>query len=314
MMNGTDERLAEARNKLLGNRKPSIPRQDAPRPTALSRTVRAAGSPIVLGYKCCGGTRISGETLHAAVVFVFYRMEASTNPIPVERLNDHFAWNDELYRQSGAHVYVVTDRAYDVPSYARCVVYPEPMEVFWKTKLLNIGVGLAIKDGCNPIIVTDADIAFTPEAWSRMLGVTDKEALVATCWLASSFESRHEKCLDRAIPTHAATCTKSHREYGGCGTVAMQAANWEKIKYEEACVGYGCDDTIAKKDIEAAGLCIIGHSRSQDQADIFHIAHSAAPQANFSDIDRARTDRWSPDFNRSNFHENRKLYFGRQPR
>ncbi len=219
-----------------------------------------------------------------AVVFPSYR-------IPEHRLRDHFEWNSQLYIGSGAKVFVVSDREYDVPDYATCVIFPEEKlpirkkrQVFATTRLRNMGIRTAIESGCDVVICTDVDICFESEAWESLLAVADGVASIPYCRM--SYADNMVRRKDKWIPADLAT-----------GTVSMTAANWGKVQYCEDQVAYGCDDGRLQMGIEEAGICEdrTGH--------IYHIAHvDGVEQKEF----RGRCDHWNREngFNPENFRGN----------
>ena len=176
-----------------------------------------------------------GTGLRVAVVLCHYE-------IPDWRLAEHFDWNDRLYRQSEARVYVVTDKPYDVPDYAQCIVYPredlptiDGKSVFWIAGLKNAGLQRAIKDGAELVVCSDTDIAYTPEAWERMITVGPEEAIIPIYHKAKHYEDRYEDAL--VDP--------------GCeGVIAMWTENWIACPWEEKCVGYGVEDRLQHDRIE----------------------------------------------------------------
>lgn len=220
-------------------------------------------------------SRTPGRNARPAVVFVSYK-------IPTQRLDEHFRWNDSLYRHSNTRVYVVTDRPYDVPDYAECLVYSESMPVFSLTKTRNFGIRTAIKRSHDLITCSDVDIAFAPEAWERGLAVDDLSAAMPVYLMADNFPERRFKHI---------------RAENATGTVTMTAANWKHLEYDERCTGYGCDDGILRSDIGHAGL------RIDRQGVAYHIAHqSGSPQEEF----QGRRDQWNREsgFNPENFTGN----------
>ncbi|MFA5054406.1 MAG: SPASM domain-containing protein [Parcubacteria group bacterium] len=250
-----------------------------------------------------------------AVVFVFYRNRHSSNPIPLQRLADHFAWNDNFYRESRCRVIVVTAEQHDVPAYAECVIFPKEQlptrngkPVFSLSRTKNAGIAAAVKAGFDPIIVTDPDIAYTAKAWQRCLDVATNEAAVPVYWMASSFANRNERCHIRSTKTniaHFSQCSKSHEDLGATGMVAMCRENWERIRYDDRCCGYGAEDGFLLQEIRRAKL------RELRDTVIYHIAHvPGMPQANFTIKGFERQDSWDMAFNPINFTGNHRAHAG----
>ena len=215
-----------------------------------------------------------------AVTFTHYN-------IPAKRLQDHFAWNDAVYRKHNARVYVVTDKQYDVPPYAECLVYPSKMPVFNLSKTSNYGVKTAINNGYDIIIKTDTDIVFSPEVFNACIQVRDKEAVIPYYKMSDNYAERNEKFVMAPYAT---------------GTISMTADGWEINHFNELCEGYGCDDGILKRRIEKSGYGI----KRYKQFDLWHIAHEAGTvQKEF----HGRTDHWNRDsgFNPENFKRNGQL-------
>jgi hypothetical protein len=217
--------------------------------------------------------------------------------IPELRIADHFRWNDALYRQGRTTVYVVSDRRCPGPGYARWIVFPEadlPLRngrrVFSLTATKNRGIDAALADGCQVLVVTDIDMAFPDPTWHRMTGCRRGEAIVPVYVLAPAFDSR-------------VTCTAAAEDPGCEGTVAMTAADWRRVRFDERCIGYGADDGILHKAIARAGI------RHDRQFRVYHIAHT--PVAADSRVPgHGRGDCWNraDGFNPDNFAENRRLY------
>lgn len=250
-----------------------------------------------------------------AVVFVFWRNPESSHPLPTTRLAEHFAWNDRLYRQTGVRVYVVTDQRYDVPDYAECVVFPldrmprvDGLVKFSLARTKNYGIDAAIQGGHDPVIVTDPDITWTEDAWRGALAVSPTLASIPVYWLAYNHADRKVTCANRRNTLdHAKVCRKSHEDRGATGTIAMTAGNWQRIRYDERSWGYGAEDGLILRDIQAKRLKVIRNNP------VYHIAHdSTKPQVNFSGPDGfVRQDAWDAESNPVNFEGNRQLFKGR---
>ena len=224
-----------------------------------------------------------------AVVFVSYLK------VPEERLQDHFRWNKAAYESHGdrLRVYVVSDVEHDLPSYARVCVFPidqlpliRGQRKFSLTKTKNFGNDAAIADGADVVICTDVDIAFEPNQIGIIADVTDKIANIPVYRLAPSYEKRVTGNLD----------------HGCTGTVAMTAANWQRIRFDERCVGYGADDGILLRDIQAAGLTVDRH------VIVSHIAHVQGDLGRNPGSGASTCWGRSDGFNFDNFRENRKLH------
>lgn len=186
------------------------------------------------------------------VVFVHYA-------IPQQRLDDHFRWNDALYRAAGAVVYVVTDRLRSVPMYGRSVVIPKAFlprldgrTVFSLSMTKNRGIQAALAGQCDPIIVTDTDIAFSEAAWQELVDVGPSVASIPLYLMARSFDSRSKR--DEATP-------------GMTGTIGMCAEHWRSIRFDERCVAYGAEDGIVLAAIRAKEIVQVRDTI------VWHIAH-----------------------------------------
>jgi hypothetical protein len=199
------------------------------------------------------------------VVFVSYR-------IPQRRLEEHFQWNDEFYRAAGCRVFVVADRAYPVPDYVTCLVYPEPLEIFSIAKTKNFGIAAALAAGCDPIAVIDIDVAWTAQAWAA--AQAPGQAIVhPLTFMAVDWPSRH-------------AC--HHCDEGmGC-VMAASAAWWQRVRYDERYVGYGSDDGRLRADFFRAG------AKLTRDTFVYHIAHDpTVDQDNHSG--HGRPDCWNRD-------------------
>ena len=224
-----------------------------------------------------------------AVVFVSYLK------VPEQRLQDHFRWNDEIYRKAGARVYVVTDRQHDLPSYAECVIYPEdklPMvngkRRFSLCATKNAGIKAALACPTDVLICTDVDMMFPRPTWDRMVGAGPDEAVVPVYLMVPS----------------AITTVSGHLDQGCTGTVAMTAENWAKIKWDERCVGYGADDGVLLRDIKAAGVKI------NRDCTVCHVEHPDGDNQKNSPGHGRAGCYGRDEFNWDNFEENRKVLRG----
>lgn len=219
------------------------------------------------------------ERHNPAVVFVHYKL-------PDHRLQDHFKWNDTVYRSAGAKVFVVTDCKREVPDYARCLIFTEEMPIFNLAKTSNYGIRAAIESGYQTIIKTDADMVFPVDTWQDCIAVDAASAVVPVYHMATSYALRDVEYVKAINAT---------------GTIAMTADNWKDAHFHEGCEGYGSDDAILLRAIEKAGLNINRTPR------IKHIAHiEGTPQKEFCK-ENPRVDHWNRDtgFNPENFQHNR---------
>ncbi len=225
-----------------------------------------------------------------AVVFVSYLK------VPEQRLQDHFRWNRANYEVLGdrLRVYVVSDVEHDLPDYAETYVIPlshmprlNGQPVFSLSMTKNLGIAKACFGGARVIVSTDVDISFDHNDVGRFLHDTsDADARIPLYQMAESYETRNFGRID----------------HGCTGTIAMTATNWLRLKYDERCVGYGSEDGILVRDIQAAGIKIRRYGQ------VAHIAHVTG------DGDRtpgsgAETC-WGRDsgFNPDNFRANRQFH------
>jgi radical SAM protein with 4Fe4S-binding SPASM domain len=211
-----------------------------------------------------------------AVVFTHYRM-------PIERLNEHFIWNDKFYKDSGVSVFVVSDRQVDVPSYARCLVYPEELSVFNLSATSNYGIRFAVDCGYEVVVKTDVDILFTSAAWNRLLSVDEYRVVAPMYRMAQSYEERD---------------TKYMKDGCAAGTVSMIVSNWRETHYHEECVGYGEEDWVFIGAAEKNGLLV----DSAGGCFVWHIAHKKDGHPEKG----TRVDAWNRDgFNPDNIERNK---------
>ena len=222
-----------------------------------------------------------------AVVFVSYLK------VPEQRLQDHFRWNDGIYRDSGAKVYVVTDCEHNLPKYAECVLFPEDelpvvngTRRFSLCKTKNAGIRKAVADGAEVIICTDVDIAFPVRSWKMLACPSPIEAVAPVYMMAPSYERRSE----------------SHADHGATGTVSMRAAHWRQVEYDERCVGYGADDGIILADCKAHGLKI------NKRPTVWHIEHPGAEDVENVPGHGRQGCYGRDEFNFDNFDRNRIWY------
>lgn len=141
--------------------------------------------------------------------------------------------------------------------------------------------------GCDPIIVTDVDMAFESEAWQAMRHVADSEmptAEVPYCRMSNSSQwgRRADSWEDAPVAT---------------GTISMRAAEWQRVSYCEKQWAYGCDDGLILTRISDAGI------RIYRTGYIYHMAH--VDGANQKEFD-GREDHWNRanGFNPDNFEHN----------
>ncbi|KKN79759.1 hypothetical protein LCGC14_0336140 [marine sediment metagenome] len=237
-----------------------------------------------------------------AVVFVAYGC------VPQHRLDDHFKWNDAIYRESNATVLVVTDALYELmhPNGTQRILPKTSLPqldgkvVFSLTKTKNFGVNYVLEywTDVDVIICTDVDVAFSPAAWDIMCEVEHGQAIMPVYHLCRDFDNRHQE--------------PSRVDYGMTGTTAMVAEHWREIQYDERCVGYGADDGILLRDIQRAGIQLIPPRRKFPIAPVvWHVDHTLAAVDNVPG--GGRPDCWgrAEGFNPDNFEANRKLHDNR---
>lgn len=231
------------------------------------------------------------EQRKVAAVFVSYLK------VPEQRLRDHFVWNDELYRQSKATVYVVTDKELDgLPGYAVQLIFPldklpvvEGKPRFSLTMTKNHGINTAIAEGADFIVCTDVDMVYPVECWRWMLSMGWGEAAVPVYVMAQGYEARGIGDDERM-------------DHGAAGTVAMLAEHWSEVQYNERCVGYGADDGILRRDLRIAKI------RERREKIVYHIAHdSGAEQKNVPGQGRGDCYGREDGFNWDNFAANRRV-------
>lgn len=237
------------------------------------------------------------------VVFVHYA-------IPERRLREHFEWNDELYRAAGASVYVVADTTYSSTKslpYVKTVVVPESRlpkrrrkRVFSLALTKNEGIKAALRDGCDVVIVTDTDVAFSDVTLFRMASVTEDEAIVPVYLMARSYGDRAES---------------DQPDVGMTGTIAMTSRNWRQIRFNETCVGYGAEDGKVHEAIRQRGIVVVRDEPLWRQGEwhrkphyVWHIAHDPSKHL-MRQPGHGSADCWNRDigFNPDNFVANRRL-------
>lgn len=233
---------------------------------------------------------VSSASGTPVVVAVAYR-------IPQHRVTNFLEWNRELFAKST--VVLVVEDNYDIPDdYPTTVAqlkYDEPMEMFSLTRTKNAGLALASRLAPDSVIIcTDIDIVFPANTWRLLTGVAQGTAGVPLYLMAHSYAERDSKY----DPAPKAT-----------GTIAMLAEDWENIRYDERCQGYGSDDAILLQDLHAAGIFV---DRFNNEP-VYHIAHiENTCQREF----KGRTDHWNRDtgFNKENFGHNGQFYRNRRKR
>lgn len=213
-----------------------------------------------------------------ALVFTHYK-------IPESRLEEHFKWNHQLYLELGIKVYIVTDKEYNVPAYAECLVYPDEMPIFNLSKTSNYGIWKAIRNGHKTIIKSDVDVAFDLRVLQWLCCSDPDEAKVPMYLMAETYEERKF----RHVPAPLAT-----------GTISMSFGLWNTIRYDEQCEGYGCEDGLILIDLKNIG---VEFDRSLP---VYHIAHiEGTNQREFN----GRCDHWNRDngFNPNRIETNKHL-------
>ena len=220
------------------------------------------------------------------IVFAAYR-------IPPQRLLANLAWNNPLLGRRRCRVFIVTDALFSEevrrqlpPNWFDCV-YPKPMEIFNLSAAKNFGIQTALDAGCECVVVTDVDIAWPRMTLQFCYHVQDHYSVVPIYHMATTFQDREATELI---------------DYGCGGTVAMTAANWRRIRYDERYVGYGGEDGQLRHDICQAGLA------ERRNCHVFHIAHDPTkPQTNL--LGSGREDCWNRDsINPDNWGVNRVLF------
>ena len=190
--------------------------------------------------------------MNAAVVFVAYRL-------PEERIRAHLEWNAGIFgAPPELKIYIVTDRTLSFPAGVNCLVYPRAMPVFSLARTKNYGIRQALDAGAEIIVATDADMAWTGDAWAECRAVGERQCVAPIYHMVDSFSLRHAFTPNRVVADLA------------IGTVAMRASGWRKVcGYNERLEGYGADDGDLWRRIGAAGI------RQYRGAAIYHIAHQS---------------------------------------
>ena len=237
---------------------------------------------------------------HTAVVFVSYLK------VPGSRLQEHFQWNDHIYRQFGdrLRVYVVSDIERELPDYAETVVVPfeqlptlDGVPVFSLSMTKNAGIAKAIKDGADVIICTDVDIAFERASFDALMSVDINEpqgvAIMPIYRMAESFEKRVFGRLD----------------VGCMGTISMTAANWKRVSYDEKYIAYGGEDGRLFHAIQDVNVRVLR------TCEVSHIAHVPGDGDRTPGSGSATCWGRADGFNPDNFAYNRRLLrTGSKPR
>jgi hypothetical protein len=213
-----------------------------------------------------------------AIVSTHYRL-------PEKRLREFFGWNDYVFRTSGASVYIVSDTLIrNLPNYAQCLLYPQPMERFALSRTSNYGIRHAIEQGAEIVIKTDPDIFMPVDMLFALSTIPAGVCGAPVYYMADTIEQARE---------HPQTV---RAWIGSRGTIAMHAADWQRVRgYDERMTGYGPEDGDLTDRCARSGI-------SEDRMGkwrLYHIAHEAGtPQQKGQ-----RADYW----NRGTFNpENRK--------
>lgn len=226
------------------------------------------------------------------VVFVHYRL-------PADRFLDHFRWNQAVY--GGVCPIVVLDHDRQgklnagMPMFTLEAVEPMPTFSLSRTKNQGIRFALSCMRNSQPcldrIAVTDADVAWTPEAIEACRRVQAGKAIVPVYRMAIDYATRE---------------ANSTPDMGMGGTVCMTAADWRRVCYDETYEGYGGEDGKLRRDMALLGI------REERSTHVYHIAHDpACPQVNVPGHGRA--DCWNRDtINPDNFSVNRHKINGPQ--
>jgi hypothetical protein len=237
---------------------------------ARARAALAAGWPV------------DPSALAAFAVAVAYR-------IPEWRVRQFVDWNRAEFARRGIRTILVVEQPYpDLPPEIVQVVYPEPLPIFNLAATKNCGIRKAAELQPESIIVaTDIDVALPGPTLDACLAVAWRQAAVPLYLMADEYDTRET----RNIPAPRAT-----------GTVAMHAAHWRRLPYDNRCQGYGSDDAILLADLRHADLAILARDLPA-----YHMAHRPGTcQAEF----KGRADHWGRDagFNPENFAANGRLY------
>ena len=219
------------------------------------------------------------------VVAVAYR-------IPEHRVRDFCTWNNAAFRTHGVRVVLVVEEPYlALPNYVRQVRYTVPMAKFSLACTKNAAIAAALDAGADVIVASDIDVVFPPETLAELCTVGKCQASVPLYRMASDYEHRASAYVDAPRAT---------------GTIAMRAADWRAIRYDERCEGYGSEDAIILRDVDRAGIQIVDRQRI-----VYHIAHQpGTPQKEFA----GRCDHWGRGngFNPENFAGNRRYFLERR--
>lgn len=211
--------------------------------------------------------------------------------IPDSRKADFLSWNLDLFGALNAMPFVVCESD-SLPCYVKCdddsarPANADGVRMFSLSATKNLGIRAALKAGCDRIVTTDIDVAFTKQALMMAAAVGNKSAVVPMYRMAIDFETREEFALP---------------DKGMAGTIALTAANWRKLEYDERYIGYGGEDGKMRKDIASVGI------REVRTCHVYHIAHDpTAPQVNVPGA--GRNDCWNRDtINPDNWEANRHL-------
>jgi hypothetical protein len=204
--------------------------------------------------------------------------------LPISRLKEFFEWNNNLFREFGCRVIVVSDaetlaeKINVPPEYGRVIPYPENLEFFSIAKTSNCGLRFA---AAGIICKTDIDVVFNRDFFELVKNLKPGRGVYPYYNMAEFYGDPRP------------------REWAAaCGTLAMHFEDWDKTQgYNEGMTGYGIDD----------GDCICRARRNKITVDrvgrITHIAHVAGtPQRG-----TRRTDQWNRDtINPKNHPDNRR--------
>jgi len=222
-----------------------------------------------------------------AVIFSHYQL-------PSSRLALHFVWNADVYRKYNVRVFVVADRIYPMPDYARCCVYPKPLKIFSIAKTSNYGIRKACDNGFEIIVKTDVDCVFSETLMALIESTNQHEGIAPEYRMANDFAQTIR--APENIPAWPDTK----------GTLALPAWVWRDIcGYNENLEGYGIEDGDCYERATRSRIKIIRAAH----APLWHIAHEAGTlQAR-----GPRIDFWNREngFNPKNHSYNRQARKGK---
>ena len=271
--------------------------------TAIAWHTMQRGAPvacITCPLRTGGMTQFDHGILHGAVDYV-RALRAKTNGpavvvvaynIPAERLRQHIRLNGDVYVRAGAQLYVVAEPSSQRIEPAIHVVFDEgrlPVAsgkpVFSLSATKNAGIAAALCDRRSPIIATDIDVEVTADTMRRVAELDGQTALVP---------------VYRMRTWHDRTDPQDHFDYGCTGTIAMTAANWARLQYDERLYGYGGED---------GELCNrISRSRVRIDRGTTVLHHAHTPGVNPRRVPGAGNDQcWNRGFNPDRFRENAEV-------